>query len=242
MTHKNPKTMVLVAIAGFLAMFLAVNPANAGTAGRTVLIHNNTNATIVVYRSTGYATQHVSRQVIPPLTAKSLFNYLGRGKNTLRFVPECASVAGVEEISSIAKDVWVSGEETRRHEISIYPQEFGKHAMFDKPGSRCVAGKQKSGCGDLSGSWTQTIDNGDTSTWVLSRKAGGYRAEESGLGSAEGTATYRGGYLRIDWHTGDWAGYYQWAVGPDCRGGNGSLHFNRGPRSGQTQGTRVTRQ
>jgi hypothetical protein len=156
------------------AVILRAGPALA-QAGRTIVIHNNTNATLFVKRWAD--STPIS---IPPLSKRSLFNYLHRGENGLTFLMLCAG----KDMSGLERSVWVSGQETHRHEIEIFPRDFGKTAIFDKPGCEYAAPHPACGfAGTWMTRWTKASGSGRNDVKMVLRRNGN---------SVEGEYYYQG--------------------------------------------------
>ena len=101
--------------------------------GRSIKIYNNTGATLTItvlhVHSVNNPDYRPSYHYIPPNTVETLFNVLKSGENRVERVFNCVDGAAPKE-----EGIWVSGNQTRRHEIVIYPKDYGKSAMFDRPG------------------------------------------------------------------------------------------------------------
>jgi hypothetical protein len=141
------------------AVLLVSAAAMASTVGRTVLVRNNTNATIFVSFGAG-------DEIIPPLTEKSFFNRLRRGRNQLGFYAKC-----VNREPRVYKSVWVSGQETRAKVVELFPRDFGKTTMFDGPGCSClkILGTWKWFTGaavKINDNSTFTSSDGNSGIWV----------------------------------------------------------------------------
>ncbi|MFC2158344.1 hypothetical protein ACFLT9_10955 [Acidobacteriota bacterium] len=198
--------------------------------GRTLVIHNNTSATLYVLNwsswihsssqeekksKTELDLYNAANMVIPPNSKKSLFNFLLVGNNTL-FIYAKKVRPKLRRTTSVIK---VSGNERRPNELNVFPQDFDKTTMFDAPGD----------CSDLSGSWKQSTDVIGSSVWVLTRTGTNrYDAKEVGLGVAKGTASLIGQNLLINWKSAEMSGYYKWELGARCDSGEGKLKFTEG--------------
>lgn len=96
------------------------------SSGRTIIIRNNTGATIQIILNGVMRTE----KLIAPHSQQSFFNYLIRGRNVLQIHALC-----VQGRPGIVKTLWVSGRETSRQELILSPHIFGRSAMADMP--RC---------------------------------------------------------------------------------------------------------
>jgi hypothetical protein len=84
---------------------------------------------------------------------------------------------------------------------------------------------------DASGKWKQTTQGlSESSIWDITwdQNSGLWKAKESGLGGAEGTATLTNNVLIIKWTTpNNWAGYYEWTLDPTGTSGTGKLVWTK---------------
>lgn len=126
-----------------LTIFVQFSAGANSRAGHTIVIHNNTGATLYVFNwsrwflsdqpegwvSEGGATMNAANISIAPNSKKSLFNFLDVGKNILVFDPKRVS----PKIKRRFYFVNVSGRERNSKELYIFPRDFGKTAMFDEP-------------------------------------------------------------------------------------------------------------
>jgi len=109
-------------------------------------------------------------------------------------------------------------------------------------GSATVGPIEQDPCADLSGSWKNKVKKTgcNESTWNLSQQQKGniYEAQESGCGSARGTAEWNEGtrQLHIKWDINeDCKGDYNWTLDSKCKKSvSGSLNFrsNKEPCKG----------
>jgi hypothetical protein len=127
---ETPSPLIAAAFAVALLLVIHASPAESSP-GRTVVIHNNTRATLTLS-----LLHNPAEFKIPPESKKSFFNILRRGRNTLEFTAQC-----VKGYPSRQLVVWVSGEATKVREYVFFAKHFGKSAMFDRPGCGRLASK-----------------------------------------------------------------------------------------------------
>jgi hypothetical protein len=118
------------------------------------------------------------------------------------------------------------------------PADFAKTLPVGKYRASAPLPKGPTAIPAVAGVWQQTTTyNGQnyTSTWTLTPTgAGSYSAEETGLGSARGSAVLNGTHLQISWATPDEQGTYDWDLDAAFTHGAGVLTFVIGSRAGTT--------
>jgi len=98
-----------------------------------------------------------------------------------------------------------------------------------------AAAEPAGGCA-IEGAWQNTTPDVGASTITIARQGdGSYKATESGMGNFDGTATFKGHALRVDFKTGaGYAGWYEWTLDDSCSGGEGKLVFTAGGQGEHT--------
>ena len=178
-SHYHP---VLFSLRGWslaiaVLLVLTCSAVTVASPGRTLVVRNNTNATLIFGMGGG--------DVIPPNTERSYFNRLKRGRNVLNFFASC-----VNNNPFAQKAVWVSGAETRVQVVELFPRDFDKTQMFDGPGCSCLAilGQWKWFNGitvQINDNASFTASDGNSGTWSctdlntvrLNWKNGGWKDE-----------------------------------------------------------------
>lgn len=128
----------------FLTFFIFFPEDHVASAGRTLVIHNNTNATLFVLNSTRWRRSYPRHVVndnkwlydqankrIPPMSKISLFNFLDRNNNIILFFPKLVR----PRLSYRYHAVYVTGKETKPRELYIFPKLWGQKFMSDAPGA-----------------------------------------------------------------------------------------------------------
>ena len=123
----------------------------------------------------------------------------------------------------------------RLAEVSLYPKDFGVTVLLE-PGADSPGAKETV---DISGRWRHDTPGVGSATWTFTREGKGYRAVESGLGNAVGTASVTGSRIEIQWQAGAYAGKYWWNLDASGRNGTGQLIFSRGGQG--THNSKLTR-
>ena len=146
---------LMVAVLALAACALAHS---AHAASRTLVVNNNTGATITVITQRGGTIQGGSyyREVeIPPNTRKSLYHFLSFGENEVVF--DARLVRPVTR--KLVKKFIAHKGGTKVREVEVFPSDFGKSVMFDAssravppapppppPVNRCPKGYNPYGC------------------------------------------------------------------------------------------------
>jgi len=128
------------------------------SAGRTLIVYNNTNATISV---------EIGGNIIdvPPLSKKSIVDLLHRGRNRVDYIAKC------NHKLSFHKILWVSGQEKRTQSMELFSGNFGKSAMYDKPGCGAYYGDEAEGVRPTSWKECETSKFGKfCGTWTFNHK------------------------------------------------------------------------
>jgi len=95
----------------------------------TLVIYNNTNATLDVYADQVYGSTTTSTVRVPPTTRMTFTDFLPRGN--VRVVAEAPFVR--PRVNSLNVSYVVSGATPRTREWEIFASSFGMSAMYDRP-------------------------------------------------------------------------------------------------------------
>lgn len=174
-------------------------------------------------------------------------SHVDEGSKTVVLVPEGSLVVTSRKDGSsvrVKSGQKVTASDAVFGKVESFSTMELEAAVRGMPEASSESAHSAGGCGDATGSWTQTHSAG-TSTWVLTQTGNGtYQAEERGLGSAKGTATLSGKTLRIDFrtaHANPFVGYYLWELDSDCASGKGKVYQTGGPLKGHSYDCTVTR-
>ena len=117
-------------IAGILMLAICAPAHSANAASRTLVVYNNTNATITVVTQRGYFPQegqHYAEEEVPPNTRKSLFHFLDFGVNEVVF-----DARRVRPITKKLVKKFVAHRDGKKvREVELFPSDFNRSVMFD---------------------------------------------------------------------------------------------------------------
>lgn len=104
-------------------------PGLAAASSKVLVVHNNTDATIVVIHTIVTAKEgHVLREEeVPPLTKRSLFNFLNYRVNEVVFEARYVSPPPPK----IVRTFFVERSWVKPRHIELFPRDFGRSVMFD---------------------------------------------------------------------------------------------------------------
>jgi hypothetical protein len=137
---------------------------------QTLVVENNTNATITVSATVSSPGGHAEIAQIPPQSEVTLNDFLPVGSAYVAFDPEC-----VEPVVDAVQNTYVVNQGgTKIKRKYLYPSHFGKRNIFDRPG--CGFGYK---CEKAIGTWkwdrfgtvvieqekTRHVDTGNTGKW-----------------------------------------------------------------------------
>ncbi len=146
-------------VAGIVMLAVSALAHSADAASRTLVVNNNTGATITVITQRGATIQggsHYREVEVPPNTRKSLYHFLSFGENEVVF--DARRVRPVTR--KLVKKFIAQKGGTKVREVELFPGDFGKTVMFDASpnpappvpltppptGKRCPKGYNAYGC------------------------------------------------------------------------------------------------
>lgn len=115
-----------------VVLMTLVSSALASEPSRILVVHNNTDATIVV-KVMPRGSSTIREQEVPPNSMSSLYNFLDYGRNEVSFSAPYTRPA----VSAISQVFYAQHGGTRTHVFDLFPRHFGKSVMFDS-GERSV--------------------------------------------------------------------------------------------------------
>jgi PAN domain len=95
--------------------------------GGTLVIHNNTDATLTILVTKRGRTNIINEVDVPPASRLELRRGLGRGENQVTAMATRVRPA----VGNISRNFWVSDSARKVHEWSIFPKDFGKSFLAD---------------------------------------------------------------------------------------------------------------
>ena len=117
-------------IAGILMLAICALAHSANAASRTLVVHNNTNATITVITHRGFTPEggmHYREEEVPPNTRKSLFHFLDFGVNEVVF-----DARRVRPITRKLVKKFVAQRDGKKVQgVELFPSDFSRSVMFD---------------------------------------------------------------------------------------------------------------
>ena len=103
----------------------------------TLIIHNNTDATLTIYAQQIYGSEVTGNIQIPPVTKRILNDFLPRGTVRVHAYP----TYNPSRVPAIWEQYIVSGDQPRNREWEIFPQSFDVTFLADPPGQDQQEGK-----------------------------------------------------------------------------------------------------
>ncbi|MFC1814057.1 PAN domain-containing protein [Thermodesulfobacteriota bacterium] len=134
---KRGLSIGFLAISIFTFMTCVLTHTAGASPSKTLVVYNDTGATLTVVRTSRSVNKIVREVKIPPNTKKSCFNFLNYGYNDVYFTAYC--------VSPLPKQLYLQliaqqgGQKNKR--VRVAPKDFGLSSMFDAPG--CGGGKTK---------------------------------------------------------------------------------------------------
>lgn len=116
--------------AGMVILAASAMAHSAHAASRTLVVNNNTGATITVITQRGTTIRdgsHYREVDVPPNTRRSLFNFLSYGENEVVFDARRVRPATRKLVTKLI----AHKGGTKVREVELFPRDFGKSVMFD---------------------------------------------------------------------------------------------------------------
>lgn len=133
-------------LAATIAMLALALPVAAQGASRgTLVVTNETDATLTISLSTGYHESAKFDKTVPPRSKIEFFNHLPPGRHFVIIEPRCVTGVG-----TIQREIFVSG--TGRYGVAVNSASFGQRVMLDRP--NCGSASAASTCSQaIVGQW-----------------------------------------------------------------------------------------
>ncbi len=153
---------IKIFVCGMVLSITVLLNQSANAESRTLVVHNNTGATITVIAKSPYTGStsdrgYYRKEKIPPNTRRSLFHILDFGRNVVIFDAQMVR----PPTRQLEKTFIAERGGKKIKEVEIFPKDFGRSVMFDARDGNDTHGSikkriptwswQKVGTGDCSG-------------------------------------------------------------------------------------------
>ncbi len=122
--------LITVLLFSFQSGFVSAQAYKSYARGGTLIIHNNTDATLTIEATSGSSMKIENEATVLPNQKLELRRWLPQGKN--RVSARASKVR--PRVGAISEIFWVSGPARKVHEWYIYPKNFGKSFLADAGG------------------------------------------------------------------------------------------------------------
>jgi len=93
----------------------------------TIVIHNNTDATLTIWAVNQDPSENTREVTVGPNQKRTLEWFLPMGRNEVCARPK------LTQLGAICKGYWVSGQASKVQEWEIFPGDWGKSVILDGP-------------------------------------------------------------------------------------------------------------